>query len=315
MHSKLTMIRGEALTLISSRHKTSGSMHTLETIGHQLDRDIFPRVANGGIVMPDDDAVPQLLWAKEKKHETSRPRRPDAGTWTRTTGWQRSPDRRGPPRNPSSLVCSDLKAYYENGVTELQQAYPGTTVWYQPEGLWLMAESALLAGSCRRAVFLTGIPYVRTFTVRAWGFWVGIPFAHPVWIGPRHTNFHDGSICAFEPTDGTWMLGDSLTSLFDIYTCWAVRHLHLLTFGCWPGRQVVHHAYERILELKPGELCGCGSSRRYEECCRRQDLGRDLIVAANDFMLRTGGRRAPPESVKEFILGRSGVPNITDLLR
>lgn len=292
------------------------NLDILKKIGQQLDKDIFPCVVNGGIVMPSEATVSTLTWAKEQEDEKSRTRRPEAGSWTRTPRWQRTPDRDRASDHTASLISPDLKAKYERELMEVQEAYPHARVWLQEEGLWLLIESSLLPGLWQKAVFLIGIPFVRTLTVRAWGFWLGIPFTYPIWIGPRHTNYPDGSVCAFEPNDGTWRIGDPIIPLLDIYTLWALRHLHLQTFDRWPGRQVVHHPYERLIELKGNDYCGCGSHRFYGECCRPSDLDKNLISSAAEFARRTGGgERKPPAAVLAFIREKAEAPFVLDLLR
>lgn len=286
-------------------------METLLKIGRQLDNDIYPSVLDGGIVMPNNAAIHYKTWAKEKEaldEAAERQRGSETRPGPRTTAWKRSPGQTPP------LVCPELRARYESELPEVLSAYPHTQCWKQEKGLWLLTESALLPGSRAKAVFLAGIPYARTRIVRTWGFWAGPPLAHPQWIGPRHTNFGDGSICAFEPGDETWSSGDSLITLLDIYSLWAVRQLHLRLLGRWPGRQVAHFPYERYMELKSNELCGCGSSIPYIKCCQPNDRLRDLVSDAIDFFICTGEERTPPSQVTDFIQSAGPVPRIEDHL-
>ena len=289
-------------------------MTILKEIGHQLDEDIFPRIMNGGIVMPGDDAVRTSPWAEEKKDERQGTRRPATRPWTGTAGGQRQTDRCGTPGTAPPPICAELKAHYEGELTAVHEAYPGTRVWHQAEGLWLLTESVLLPRLWQKAVFLTGIPFSRTRIVRSWGFWMGIPLRYPTWIGPRHTNMPDGSICAFEPSDETWSLGDSLLVLLDLYTLWALRQLHLQVFQRWPGRQVAHYVHERLTELKPTEYCGCGSDRHYINCCREKDLESDRVLEAIRFYDLGGGIRIPPNVVTAFIQTPDHPPKITEVL-
>lgn len=286
----------------------------LREIGRQLDEDIFPCVKKGGIVAPSEAAVPTSIWTEEKNYEKSGQRGPETRTWTRPARWERQANGRKPTSKAAPIVCPDLQAKYENELTVVHEAYPGTRVWQQAEGLWLMTESGLLPGLWQKALFLTGIPFVRTLTVRTWGFWMGVPLRYPTWIGPRHTNFPDGSVCAFEPGDCTWNLGDSILELLDLYTLWALRHLHLQVLGRWPGRQVAHHPYERITELREDESCGCGSDKLYGICCREKNLARDRVIDAVDFNLHTGGVRMPHDEVVSFIREQTGPPRLTDML-
>lgn len=287
----------------------------LKEIGQQLDKDIFPRIKNGGIVTPSEAAVPTTTWAKEKKNERQGTRRPETRPWTGPPRGQRPADRGGTPSSASPVICANLQAQYEDELTAIRGAYPGTRVWRQQEGLWLLNESTLLPGLWQRAVFLTGIPFDRTRLVRSWGFWMGTPLRYPIWIGPRHTNSPDGTICAFEPSDGTWNVGDSLLVLLDLYTLWALRHLHLQVFQRWPGRQVAHYVHERLRELKPTEYCGCGSDQLYGVCCQEKDIRSNRILEAMKFYNNGGGVRTPPDAITNFIRVQDNPPELKDLCR
>lgn len=171
--------------------------------------------------------------------------------------------------------------------------------------MWLFAESELIEGLGRRAAFAIQLPYIAKKPVRAWGFWTtGVS---KTWIGPRHTNFPDGSICAFEPRDRTWTLGNSLVTLVDLYSVWAVRHLYLEKYGKWPGRQSVPIAAERLLELGGNELCGCDHPRgTYGQCCKPSDKantsGSDLL----EFAIKT---RKPPDPITLFVWNPTSPPS------
>jgi hypothetical protein len=151
--------------------------------------------------------------------------------------------------------------------------------------------------------------------MKAWAFWDQGPFVAPWWIGPRHTNFNDGSICAFDRNhESAWRFGGSLRQLVDYFTLWTIRHLHLRTFGKWPGMQSVPEAlrYERVLEFSPDELCGCGNSRtKYRDCCQRQDRSfSQITLAARYFLATKGGDRAPPLAVSRFVDERDNPPDL-----
>ena len=288
----------------------------LKEIGRNLDSDIYPIIKNGGIVEPSTSAeYKPLLGDKEIKNERQRQGRPETGPWTGATRWQRQAERGGAPSPAPSIIGTDLQVTYEGELSSVQEAYPNIRVWHQPEGLWLLSESTLLPGLQQKALFLTGIPFVRTRIVRSWGFWSGVPLKYPTWIGPRHTNFPDGSVCAFDPNDNAWRIGDPIVRLLDLFTLWAFRHLHLQTLGRWPGKQVAQIPYERITELKEDEFCGCDQSNKlYGNCCREKDFTRNLFDEYNYFILYTGGVRRPPESVMDFIRLQKNVPRISDLL-
>jgi hypothetical protein len=254
------------------------------------------------------------MGVENRNDQASRQRRPEPRSWERTTGWQRQTRGSWTPRQTSSVVRAGLQEKYEAELVAVCKAYPGTKIWRQEEGLWLLVESSLLTGLQQSATFLIGISYAYA-AVRSWGFWrAGLVDA--IWIGPRHTNFTDGSICAFEPGDKTWFFDSPIVELLDFYTVWALRHLHLKIFGRWPGPQVVHHPYERILELRADEYCGCGvSGKLYGECCQTEDLARNQITDAIDFLRCTsGGIRKPPASIVSFVHEQRETPKLSDFV-
>lgn len=282
----------------------------LEEIASQLDRGIYPEVYNGGFVMPCEADVPENQGevTKHVKHRQNTGRS-KAGARHGAAGGQ------GPASTAPSLILTDLKTRYESQLDAVLEAYPKTLVWQQPEGLLLLAESALLPGLDQSAQFLVAVPYSSPWLVKGWGFW-GVSPIGVEWIGPRHTNFPDGSICAFEYSDGTWTIGGSLVQLLDIYSVWALRHLHLKQRGRWPGYQAIHFAYERVLELRADEYCGCAHSERlYGECCQPNDKNRNLVADAVNFILQCHhGHRQPPQRVTDLVLTHANPPHITDLL-
>lgn len=262
--------------------------------------------------MPSKLVAPSTIVGVEKNDEKSRQRRSQTRSRQRPSGWQGAPDRSWTPYQPAPNVCTDIQATYESELTALSDAYPKTLVWHQKEGLWLLTESNLLTGAWQRATFITAIPFAQTLSARSWGFWTD----SMRWIGPRHTNFPDGSICAFEPADKTWSIGDPIVGLLDLYTLWALRHLYLQVFGRWPGYQVVHHPYERFLELRKDEFCGCDKSDRlYGNCCLNTDMDRNHMADAVHFYMHTsGGLRQPPDTVVRFMRNRDEPPDINKLL-
>lgn len=204
----------------------------------------------------------------------------------------------------------------------LAEAYPTLLTFADDDGTWLLAESSVIPGLQRKATFLLALPYRSGLWPCAWGFWTDA--AEPTrWIGPRHTNFWDGSICAFSPNDGVWIEGGDLRTLFDLYTVWALRHLHLEMCGRWPGKQygIVGadpraEAYYRQRECQDDELCGCGSETlRYAECCKGADLRGDFVEAASLFLRHTGGfeNRKPPDAVVRFVQDHSTVPKMAEV--
>lgn len=280
----------------------------LREIGSDLDHHEFPCVYDGGVVMPSETTSLPSTLGREKNNVSPRQRRPAAGSWQGPTR------RQGPPRKTAPVICAGLQKQYEAELDAVQEAYPGTKSWHQIEGLWLLTESTILNGLGKKATFLTAIPYTLTSTARSWGYWTTALSAQ--WIGPRHTNFPDGSICAFEPRDKTWVIGDTLIKLLDLYSVWALRHLHLEKLRRWPGYQSVPHPFERLWELRDDEFCGCGNSDKlYIDCCKKQDLAKDGKADLIYFLRwANGGSRKPPEDILNFINRRKEPPPIIALL-
>ena len=225
----------------------------------------------------------------------------------------------GPPDGKGRPVD---RTAYEAQVASLEQAYPASRVFPDDDGMWLRTQSSVLSGLDYGATFLVALPFAPGAGPRAWGFW-NDP-GGPLWIGPRHTNFFDGSICAFSPGDNAWAEGGDLTSLIDLYTVWALRHLHLQVVGRWPGRQYslpppnqVLNPYYRLAQCQDIELCGCGSlTARYADCCKPKDLRFDFGRLAQEFVRRMGGSlrdRQPPTAVVDVIDSGGSMPKIRDV--
>ena len=160
---------------------------------------------------------------------------------------------------------------------------------------------------------VTAYPLDNRYNVMTWAWWGPGLF----WIGPRHTNYPDGSVCSYEIRDGTWNRQMALTTLLDLHVVWVVRHIFMRWFGYWPGHQVFHTSYERLNEHRPGELCGgCDSGLRYEECCQKLDEENDGVesVALSVIKLSSGIERKPPKPIRDFVYGQlKAPPLINDL--
>ena len=286
----------------------------LEEIGHDLDKHIFPIVMNGGFIQPGNSAAIRFSGVEIDDGTSRFKRRSSTGSWKRTKRRQGSAYAPSPyiGANLAETCKADLTETYKAGLIGFEEAYPGAKFWWQPDGFWAIAKSGIFDGLNRSATIVTGMFTLSPFAFQSWAFW-----EDREWIGPRHTNFPNGSICAFDPLDSTWIPGDPLVVLFDLYTVWLVRHLHLSVFGRWPGAQAVPHPYERFLELRDSELCGCDREppRPYEECCRADDLQRDRIADAVQFTIHTGGGlRSPPQMIRRFVLAKTDPPPLSDLL-
>ncbi|MDB5933462.1 MAG: hypothetical protein JWQ01_806 [Massilia sp.] len=293
---------------------------SLRKIGIDLDTDSFPEVKNGGFVVPSTAIVSPIdlgeefynVGPKGRSEVKPRPRtsgRPRPPRQPRTPGGSRAPS------STASLIGAELRGQYEKELTAVEVAYPGTQHWLNDDAIWLVVESSLLPDLGYKAYFVVAI-FLGNPAVKSWGFW-GTPVVGYEWIGPRHTNFPDGSICAFDLTDGTWEMGQSLVKLLDLYTIWAVRHLHYRVFGRWPGFQSVSHVYERVLEMKANEFCGCSNYRTlYGECCMQRDQSSNLLREAVGFLLWSGGGlRRPPNSIIKFLQDRTTAPELAEAFR
>lgn len=285
---------------------------SLWELGSQLDDHVFPSVKNGGVVTPNDAAVPSNLGEEHYDYDYGkRQRRSATRSWQRPSGGQGSSRGSGPSSTPSPDLSARLEAHYTKDLIAVCDAYQTTTIWRQKQGLWLLTESLVLPELSRAAIFVVKVPFSEDL-VRGWGFW-RYSLAGVKWIGPRHTNYPDGSICAFHIADATWNEGESLVPLLDLYTLWALRHLYLETFGRWPGPQAVLHPYERILELQDDELCGCGRTEKlYRDCCQHKDLThRSRVALAVNFILtHTRGHREPPRAIEELVTKGAEPPGI-----
>lgn len=296
---------------VDARRISPESLEAVRTLGTALDAGIFPTVMDSGVVAPCDPRSIPSIQGEENEREQSR--RSSTRPWEGPAGGQGSAGASTRPTGETtSFKCASLQAQYEAELDAICQAYPGSRCWARDQELWLLAPSVIITRLGKVALFVIGLSYTRKL-VRSWGFWTETNLGIN-WIGPRHTNFPDGSICAFAPTDGTWRIGESLVALLDLYTVWALRHVHLEYLGRWPGPQMAFHPFERVLEFGADEHCGCGSTKMYGDCCQPSDLARDILRDAVSFSLHfAGGHRSPPQAVVDVALFGREPPNLNDV--
>ncbi len=281
----------------------------LREIGLQLQKGGYPRAFNDGVLALKNPIIGVETLSAENTNEQQGSCRSATGSRQRTAGWQGSACRSWTPGASEPSSSGWLRKNYLGQLDAVFAAYPHTAFWTGNDGMWLAVESAVLAGLDRRATFLIAVPFHHLQPVRAWAFWT--TSVSQTWIGPRHTNAVDGSICAFNPSEGTWKIGGNLVNLIDQFTMWALCHLHLEVIGWWPGRQTAEFVYERLTELNDNEWCGCrAEAGRYSECCKESDLAADRFQAAMEFF---GGflkfkPRQPPASVSRLLWQRSDPP-------
>lgn len=315
--SVLTTIRMPAAANAAAPNATA-AQQLLWHIGRDLDRGVFPKVWNGGLVLPSGHPLPLQSLGGEHFHARQTATfqtGPEPATWAGArapegaqTGASSAPGN-GPSCAAASFPCPDGSAELSHQLQELAQAYPGTRVWSQDRGFWLSVPAAILPGLGRSACFVLQIQPNSLEKVRAWGLWragrVGA-----TWIGPRHTNYLDGSICAFEKDAGTWTFGDSLVALLDLLSVWAIRQLYMEGFGRWPGPQASSYPYERLVEFQDTEHCGCAKPKgRYSRCCKPRDLSYKPLAIACAHITLSGWRiRQAPPAIVDLVL--HGMPPV-----
>ena len=274
----------------------------LSVIGDLLDRDEYPYVGENGRVTPGSDQTATYPGNGDSHEGTQRRTyRPEARQG------QRSTFHRTTQEGAEALLVSEsgLGPALVEELVGARAAYPSMRISLSPRGAWLLVAIQPLVSLRETGFILTqlGIDNKTVLTtVKSWAWWdVGIR------IGPRHTNYGDGSICSYEPTHRTWRVGDPLGNLLDLNSLWICRHQHLRFIGRWPGDQTLHTAFERLAEHRPGELCGCGSLRPYTECHKHADLLIDPVERRRLFSAHApnASRRIPEEVWDRFLHMRS----------
>jgi hypothetical protein len=285
--------------------RTDGQMSDrLKLIGESLGAGVYPRVGFGGVLIPG--CAPTSTQAKENENATERheARREGQARAPAASGASGTSDQTAP------LLRDGFDRWLVAEAKTLTRSFPETELIPAPDGAVITVKSRVLLEYPESVFFLTMLSPLYG-QPRSWGFSVG-PVFEPTWIGPRHTNYFDGSICAYEPTDGTWSLGMPLVDLFAYYTLWAARHLHLRQFGYWPGQQRVHRASERLAELKQNELCGCSDGTRpYRECCYGPDLEEQSVARALSHEIFI--TRRPPIDVVNYARGNGPPPRVSSV--
>lgn len=285
---------------------TEAQLAHLRTVGEALDNDVFPHVFQDGFVAL---AVPEDAPSMEQvdvKRERARGSATGSRTWTEAgSRW-------------TSGAVAPVRSRKEQAVRvpileELGTAYP-TQVIEGDHGLWIIVTSYPLGHDGPQVTFVIAYPNSEVAPPKAWAFWKLGDF--PKFVGPRHTNFPDASICAFVPDDGTWTRTDGLVALVDLYSTWVIRHLFFQHFGRWPGPQQGITALYRRTEFSPGEWCGCGSGKRYGECHETSDKQLPDDEAHEEHRRKIGTdycARKPPRSVMRFVRSRfKKVPPFSD---
>ena len=290
--------QGQMQNPTTAPSKEAAGLDRLVRIGEDMDRDNFPRIGANGSVVSGTGCSPYVNPPEKECTEDGRRQAGPAGSEGPAAGQRQGAAGPGSAR-PQAAQASILD---EAGLTrdvesDLEEAFAE----YRPVRLrvasgvaWILFRLHPVTELPDRALLLVLYPLDRRSLPRAWAWW-----DTGVWIGPRHTNVPDGSICAYAEGGWIWRQGDPLLGLLDLYAGWILRHLHLRRVGRWPGGQEVNNSYERWLEQQPDELCGCGSERRYRDCHRPHDAALSPVERYLDFVKAFGTscfrRRPPPE--------------------
>ena len=273
----------------------------LNRIGAALDKGLACAVYDKGSVWPaaepEDASKAGTLLQEVRRNGAERTER--ATRSARSAAGARPRAAAGGPAQEPAAQCSPAPIFSGlrgngNNSALLQstdaalRAYPQFTARSASSGLWIAGPVQPVADLPVRVTIALYVSFgVESAPgAAAWAWWDG-----GVWIGPRHTNHADGSICAFEPRDATWGPSRGLLPLLDLHCVWVVKQLYLRAYGQWPGRQILHTAFERLTEHLPGELCGCGSDRQYTDCCRAADLHRESGAVLREFTRAFGGNQ------------------------
>jgi hypothetical protein len=214
-----------------------------------------------------------------------------------------------PPTSDSSRSVLERRNYRAQ-VAQIGRYYPGTRVWIRDDATWLAVPCCPLGQDGPWAKFLIAIPKRQSARLLAWGFWHLGDRVH--WIGHRHTNYPDGSICAF-PADGSyWRDGDPLCLFVDRLSEWAFRQLYYVVHHIWPGPQEGRWRYYRLASTQLGECCPrCRGLTSYETCCRAIDEAESRPSDRREFIAEVGcdiGGQHPHDRLIAFAAGERSLP-------
>ncbi len=251
----------------------------LQRFGEEADRLEYPAIAEGGFIVPGVGPSPSIPPAT--RGGTSAPA---------TSGSEEAGPAADARQRPSAEAATARPAAHPldrrlNEVLkfgELREYHPGTrVVRSSPDWTLLAVPVGLFATLPYRATLFLEVPHeapanptpcvlaipnrlqplvppVRAWAVSSTGVWLSSPHEYP-----------DRSMCACMP--GEWLWGrDPLCVYVDWCITWIGKALHAQLLGRWPGPQhLPHHLRQPRAEKR--EYCGCGSARRYQECCMEPD--------------------------------------------
>lgn len=260
----------------------------LALLGQAIDRGDQPYVFDGGFV--------DLQQATESEVNSHAPQSHTRdGSAARSRQGQRARPR--PPRQTEPFCSGAIEQAFGAEFRALVQHYEA--LGFEDEnGLWVVVKSNPLGLDGPQTHFLVAIPFDRRVAARGWAFRkVG---RRDGLFPQKHTNFPDGSICAFTRESRAWLPEDGMTALIDHFSLWAAKSMHRTFMGWWPGPQVGYGALYRRREFLGREMCGCESGKRYSECHQAHDLLVSEDWARQEFKRFFGTAyedRSAPESI------------------
>jgi hypothetical protein len=251
---------------------------------------------HGEIVVLEDDAG---------EKETDNARRSEEGTRGSASGSGERPPGPQAPAHSSRSVGGRRRAHYQAEVKTLRPQYPGTHFRIDDLGLWIVVPAFPVGRSGPQLTLIMAVPDDPNVRILTWAFWASD--THCSWVGHRHTNYPDGSACAFAPDGGAWSDGEPLVSYADRICEWSVRHVFCWLEGYWPGPQDAMCRYYRVREGRPQERCFCHSGKTYFECCRPLDLLQSRTSDREEFMSNCNGldigEQRPAKQLYDFAMG------------
>jgi hypothetical protein len=270
---------------------TEGAMVDLEELrafGQAANQELYPRIAEGGRIVPVRALAGVYNRRKERNHgQSERAGAEEAGS--AAGSWQRPQAQAGSSGSPAHALGHRVGERLR--LEELLENYPGTTLLQHSSRFALLSVPTQVLSSLEVPVWLVlDVPLVGPFDpgqadphipfvpdVRAWAV-----FGDGILLRSYH-EYPDGSICAY--MRGQWILGrDSLHEFVDWCTLWVAKTLHLKIFDTWPGPQ---HCSPLVMvqRNRPNEYCHCGSSRRWKDCHMTEDRTRTSYALSQEMAL------------------------------
>lgn len=269
---------------LNSKH-----LKRLEEVGRHIHAGGQPFVFDGGRV-----GLSQCDYEDNEDEQRQAAFRPPARS--REGQRARSGPRAGARSYSDAFSSGALEAAFGTEFRVLVRQYKAVK-FEEKDGFWVVIKAKPFGFDGPQAHILLAVPSDRSILPKAWAFEaVGTqPRAFP----PKHTNFPDGSICAFDPKRNVWNSSHGLLALVDHYAVWLVKSWHRTILGWWPGGQDGVCAFYRRREFVPNELCGCGSGVAYGLCHRQADIQMPEADARQQFKNWFGcdyfERRVPDE--------------------